>query len=172
MNRKHYSPFHALIQRIASTQLVASLFSRFLHYIDRPLLRLTHNRMSLTSLLAGVPVITLTTIGAKSGEPRTVPLVCILDEHEPDTFALVASNWGQRHHPAWYHNLKACPRATCSIFGRTAEYEAHEATGQEYEKFWQGAMATYIGFPLYKQRASNRHIPIMVMRPLPNAIKA
>ena len=168
MNRGHYSSFHLLIQRIASTRIVASFFSHFLHHIDRPLLKLTRNRFSLTGFLSGVPVVTLTTVGAKSGQKRTLPLVCILDEHDPTTFALVASNWGQRHYPAWYHNLKACSRATCTIFGRTAEYEAHEASDAEYDKFWQNAMATYMGFTLYKQRASNRRIPIMVMRPVSN----
>ncbi|MBI5035400.1 MAG: nitroreductase family deazaflavin-dependent oxidoreductase [Chloroflexi bacterium] len=166
MNRKHYSPFHSLIQRMAATRLVASFLSHFLHYIDRPLLKWTNNRFSLTSFLAGIPVITLTTTGAKSGIRRTVPLVCILDGQDPTTFALIASNWGQRHYPAWYHNLKAHPRATCSIFGQAAEYQAHEATREEYGKFWQGAVETYMGFALYKERACNRRIPIMVMRPI------
>lgn len=131
--------------------------------MDRTLLKLTIKRTTLTSVLSGLPVVVVTTVGAKSGVARTVPLACIRDERDPNSFALVASNWGQDHHPAWYFNLRACPRATCLISGRTGEYVAHEATGEEYERFWQRATDAYIGFPAYRQRAGNRHIPIMVM---------
>ncbi len=164
MNRKRYSIFHSLMQRIAASRLGAWSFSRTLHHSDRAFLRLTGGRTSLTAILAGLPIVFVTIVGAKSGEQRTVPLICIRDERDPNTFATIASNWGQHHHPAWYFNLKACPRAICSIFGRTEEYVAHEASGEEYEKFWQRAMDTYIGYPLYQQRAGGRHIPIMVMR--------
>jgi deazaflavin-dependent oxidoreductase (nitroreductase family) len=120
----------------------------------------------MTSLLAGLPVVLVTTTGAKTGRPRTLPLLCIRDESDPNTFALIASNWGQRRNPAWYYNLKTNPRATCTIEGRTGEYIAHEATGEEYERFWRYAENIYIGYPRYKQRAGRRHIPIMVMTPV------
>jgi deazaflavin-dependent oxidoreductase (nitroreductase family) len=154
------------VQKLASTRAGAWFLSLTLHRLDSALLSLTRNRTSLTAVLAGVPVVSLTCIGAKSGASRTVPLLCVPDA-DPSTFALVASNWGQHHHPAWYYNLMAHPRATCSIDGRTEEYVAHPADGEEYEKFWQRAADIYMGFPLYKQRAADRHIPIMVMRLLP-----
>ncbi len=162
MNRKRYSLFHFLMQKIASSRSGAWYFSRTLHHSDRAFLKLTAGRTSLTAILAGLPVVFVTMVGAKSRARRTVPLLCIRNESDPNTFAIVASNWGQHHHPAWYFNLKASPRATCSIFGRTAEYVAHEASGEEYEKFWQCATNTYIGYTLYQQRAG-RYIPIMVM---------
>ncbi len=167
MNRKGYSLFHLFVQKIASSRPAAWFLSRTLHHFDRAFLKLTGRRMSLTTVLAGLPVVTVTTVGVKSGVLRTVPLGCIRDERDPNTFALIASNWGQDHHPAWYFNLKACPRATGSISGRTAEYVAHEASGEEYERFWQRAVDAYMGFPLYQQRAGKRHIPIMVMCPVP-----
>ena len=114
--------------------------------------------------MTGLPVVILTTAGAKSGLPRTTPLLCIRDEDNPETFALIATNWGQRHYPGWYHNLKANPQATCSIRGQSGNYRAHEAEDDEYDKFWRIAGATYLGFPLYKERiGTTRHIPIMVM---------
>jgi deazaflavin-dependent oxidoreductase (nitroreductase family) len=77
-----------------------------LHHLDRPVLRLSRGRYSLTRLLAGLPVVTVTTIGAKSGQPRSLPLVALPDgEH----VILIASNYGQKHHPAWYYNLRAHP---------------------------------------------------------------
>ena len=163
MTRKKYSIFHSLIQKFASTHPGTWLFSRTLHHFDRAFLKLTNNKTTLTSILAGVPIVILTSTGAKSGLPRNVPILCIRDESKPSRIAIVASNWGQKHHPAWYFNLKANPRATCSIAGQAGGYIAHEAEGEEYDKFWQAAMDTYLGFPLYQERAGDRHIPIMIM---------
>lgn len=55
-----------------------------------------------------------------------------------------------------------------SVVGKVLRRELvdMEAAGEEYERFWQYAENTYIGFPLYKQRAGPRHIPIMVMTPV------
>ena len=75
----------------------------------------------------------------------------------------MASNFGQQHYPAWYFNLKANPLATCTLRGQAGEYLAHEAEGAEYDHYWQLAQAAYAGFPLYKERASHRRIPIMVL---------
>jgi len=133
--------------------------------MDRAVFALTRGRTNLSILLAGFPEVIVTTIGAKSGQPRTLPLVYIQDDAAPRAFALIASNFGQRHNPAWYYNLIAHPTATCTIDGQTGEYSAREATGAEYNKFWQAAVDTYFGYALYKQRASHRHIPIMIMTP-------
>lgn len=165
--QKKYSLFHHLVQKVAASKPGAWYFSRTQHYVDRVLLKLTGGRRTLTSILAGLPVVTLTVTGAKSGLPRTVPLLCIRDPEAPERFALVASNWGQRHYPAWYHNLKANSQATCTIHGETGQYTATEAQGDEYQRFWELALATYLGFPNYKERVGDqRHIPIMVMTPV------
>lgn len=166
MAKRHYSAFHFLNQKFASTKLGSWLYARLLHRLDRVFLKLTRGRTTLSSAFAGLPVVMVTSVGARSGRPRTIPLLCIRDEADPKTFALVASNWGQRHHPAWYYNLKANPQARCSFGQQTGEYVAHEATGEEYEKFWQRAADAYIGYPLYQQRAGGRHIPILVMSSL------
>ena len=166
MTEHRYSLFHSLMQKIASSRPGAWFYSRTLHHFDRVFLKLSGGRTTMTSIGTGLPVVILTSVGAKSKLPRTLPLLCIRDERSPDTFAIVASNWGQHHYPAWYFNLKANPRATCSIRGQAGEYVAHEATGEEYEKLWQCATDTYAGFPLYKQRAAERRIPIMVMTPV------
>src|SRR5262245_11142078 len=109
MNRKRYSFFHLLVQKIGSSRFGAWFYARTLHHFDRVAFKLSGGRATLTSALAGLPVVLLTTTGAKSGLPRTFPLLCIRDERSPSTFALVASNWGQTHYPAWYFNLKANP---------------------------------------------------------------
>jgi deazaflavin-dependent oxidoreductase (nitroreductase family) len=175
MTRPRYSLFHAAVQKIAATRAGAWLLARRLHHLDRLVFRLSGRRTTLTSWLSGIPVVMLTTIGAKSHLPRSLPLMAIgadpalvgpaTDDSAPGPFALVASNFGQRHYPAWYYNLKANPLATCTLRGQTGEYIAHEATGAEYDRFWQCAQDAYAGFPLYKERASHRRIPIMVLTP-------
>lgn len=163
MAKKQYSAFHSLMQRFAATRFGAWFFARTEHHFDRWLLRLTNGRTTLTSILSGLPLVIVTNVGAKSGISRQTPLLRIQAEDEPDQFALIASNFGQGHNPGWYYNLKANPRAACLIDGQTADYVAHEADTAEYEKFWQLAVDTYVGFPGYKVRAGEREIPIMVL---------
>jgi len=151
------------VKRAASSGPGSWFFARSLHHFDRWFLRLSGGRVTLTSLLTGAPVVFVTTQGARSKLSRTVPLLCIRDEHSTESFALVASNWGQHRNPGWYHNLKANPRATCSIHGEAGEYIAREAVGEEYEAFWKRATEIYLGYPRYKERAAGRRIPIMVM---------
>ncbi len=166
MTKIAYSRFHSFVQIIASSSFGAWVFSHILHHFDLMLLKLTRGRAAVANLLAGMPVVMLTTIGAKSGLPRTLPLLFIRNEQNPTRFALVASNWGKTHYPAWYFNLKANPRASCALPDHAGDYIAHEASGEEYDLFWQYAVNTYIGYPLYKQRVGKRHIPIMVMTPV------
>ncbi len=166
MTPTKYAPFFTLMQRLAASRPGAWFYARTLHHLDKLILKLSGGRVTLTSLVAGLPVVMVTTTGAKSGRRRILPLLCIRDQHDPTTFALIASNWGQRHHPAWYFNLKASPRATCAIAGQVGTYVAHEAGGEEYERFWRYAAETYLGYPLYKQRVGGRSIPILVMTPL------
>ena len=64
-----------LLQQIPSTAVGARVFSRTLHHIDPLLLRLSDGHVSIPQVLAGLPTIELTTIGAKSGKERTVPVL-------------------------------------------------------------------------------------------------
>lgn len=156
----------SLVQKFAATRFGSWFGSVALHHLDDQFLKLTRGRKTMTRVVSGLQVVILTTIGAKSGLQRTIPLLCIRDEVDPTIFALIATNWGQSHHPGWYFNLRANPQANCSISGQSGKYVAHEASGEEYERFWRYATKTYAGFTRYKQRAGKRRIPIMVMRPL------
>ena len=155
-----------IVRQIASSKGGASLFSKILPPLDRWVFKLTKGNHTAASIATGLSIVTLTTIGAKSGLSRSSPLLCIRDGKMPAYFAVIASNWGGQKNPAWYYNLKANPQATGSIQGQVQDYVAHEATGAEYKHFWQRAEETYLGFPQYKARAKERHIPIMVLRPV------
>ena len=150
------------VQRTASTRAGAWLFARTAHRLDLPLIRLSKGRYSLTSIMSGLPVVTLTAIGARSGRPRTLPLVGIPDGEK---VVLIASNFGRPHHPAWYHNLRANPEARLTGHRRTGTYIAREATGAERERYWGQAVDLYPGYTVYQARAGGGAIPVMVLTP-------
>ena len=150
------------VQYLAATAPVAALLPPLAHRLDRLVLRLSGGRTTAVGLLAGLPLITLTTIGAKSGQLRSVPLVGI---PEGDQLILVASNFGQGHHPAWYHNLVKTPHATVAMRGVSRDYTAREVTGAEYARCWERAVSLYAGYAAYKTRTGGRQIPILMLTP-------
>lgn len=154
--------WHKIVQRIAATFFGSWFLANNLHWIDRPFLLLSNGRMSLTGLLAGLPVVVLTTTGAKSGKPRTMPLAALFDQ---DKVILIASYLGNTRHPAWYYNLKANPKASLNVAGVEKLYIAHEASGEERQRYWAQAVDLYFGYELYQQRAGKRKIPVMVLTP-------
>ncbi|WP_165360606.1 nitroreductase family deazaflavin-dependent oxidoreductase [Candidatus Chloroploca sp. Khr17] len=107
-----------------------------------------------------VPTLMLTTTGARSGELRTVPLVYLRDG---ERIVLIASNYGSRKHPAWYHNLKANPACQVHIAGRTTTYRARQAEGEERDHLWKRAVALYAGYASYQNNTDGRVIPMMVL---------
>lgn len=158
----HPNWFNRFAHSVSSTALGAKIFSYTFHHIDRPILRATNGRFAISAFFVGLPIVTLTTTGAKSGQPRALPLIAIPDKEK---VFLVASNWGGKNYPAWYHNLRAQPRATITYDGETRAFSAHQAQGQEYETYWTRAVELYGGYALYKTRTGGRPIPIMVLEP-------
>jgi deazaflavin-dependent oxidoreductase (nitroreductase family) len=128
--------------------------------IDPTLHRVTRGRAS--SILA-TPVVMLTAKGARSGEPRTTPLIYFTDG---DDVILIASNYGKTRHPAWYHNVKANPEVTLAARGRAGRYRAREATGPERERLWALTERFARTYGRYKMTAGARQIPVMVLSPV------
>ncbi len=151
------------VVRIASSRGGAWLFSRLAHHIDRPLLRWTDGKTSLSSLVSNVPVMTLQTTGAKSGQLRETPLVMTPDG---ERLILVASKWGQGGVPAWCHNLRAHPRCQVVASGASRPFVAHETSGAEREACWQKAVAYYPGYAAYAGRVGDHVIPVLVLQPV------
>jgi len=152
--------FHKLVHRLLISRPVSAFMARVLYRADAALLRLTKSRHTFTGF-AGLPVTQLTTIGAKTGQPRTLPLMAVIDREK---IALIASNFGRKHHPAWYYNLKAHPECKLQLNGMTETCLAHEAEGDEYERYWQLALSYYAGYEKYRVRAGRR-IPVLVLEP-------
>jgi deazaflavin-dependent oxidoreductase (nitroreductase family) len=150
------------IRRLAAMPASSAILSRSLHHLDRFVLRLTGGRYTAASLLTGLPVVTLTTVGARSGKLRTHPLLGIVDGED---VVLIASNFGRSRHPAWYFNLRANPECTVTVRGETKSYVAREVTGAEREKYWRMAVELYPGYDAYQQRTGGRRIPVLVLTP-------
>ncbi|MGD8406099.1 MAG: nitroreductase family deazaflavin-dependent oxidoreductase [Anaerolineales bacterium] len=137
--------------------------ARLLHRADTFLLRVSGGKWTFAQL-SGLPIVEMTTTGAKTGKQRTLPITGFPDGVK---YALIASNFGQDHHPAWYYNLKANPECVVKKNGEARTYIAREADEQENKYYYDMAISYYIGYAAYKQRAKNRKIPVMVLEPKP-----
>jgi len=153
--------YQKLVHRILMLKFISAFLALVLHRADTFLLRLSRGRYTVTRIV-GLPIIQLTTKGAKTGLPRTIPLVSLPDR---DDIALVASNFGQKHNPGWYYNLKANPECEVRYNGKLRKYIARETSGDEYEHYLLIAISYYAGYARYKERAAPRHIPVMVLEP-------
>jgi deazaflavin-dependent oxidoreductase (nitroreductase family) len=152
-------------QRIAASGPGAWLFQRTLYPVDKLLYRRTDGRVTVPGLMAGLPVIMLTTIGAKSGEPRSMPLVGI---PLGDDLAVIGSNYGQHRTPGWVYNLAADSAATVSYRDRSVEVTARPSSDAEADEAFEVAATFYPGYGKYRARASHRTIRVFVLEPSPS----
>jgi len=109
--------------------------------------------------MRGMPVVVLTTVGAKSGKLRKTPLMRV--EHD-GAYAVVASLGGAPKHPVWYHNVVANPRVELQDGPERHEYVAREVTGDEKALWWERSVAAYPDYADY-QRKTDRQIPVFVL---------
>ncbi len=153
--------FQRLLHRFVMIRPVTAFFAPWIHRLDKALLERTNGKHSLAEIL-GWPIVEITTLGAKSNLPRTMPLIGVV---EGARIALVASSFGREHNPGWYYNLKKNPECDVLFNGRSGKYIARELEGDDYDHYWQLAVSYYAGYEKYKKRASHRHIPIMLLEP-------
>lgn len=106
----------------------------------------------------GVPVCLVTTIGRKSGRPRTAPLLFLEDG---DKVILVASQGGLPKHPLWFRNIQANPEVTVQIRSRIRTMRARVASDAERAAYWPRLTAMYPDFDKY-QSWTDRVIPVVV----------
>ncbi|MFE3796456.1 nitroreductase/quinone reductase family protein [Nocardia tengchongensis] len=122
-----------LLSRLASpfaATKLGSLVIRKLTPLDRRMLERTGGKYAVLGPI-GAPVILLTTIGRKSGAPRTTPLLYV---HDGATLYVIGSNFGQAHHPAWTANLLANPAAEVAIAGQHLSVTATLVADEEHKQ--------------------------------------
>ena len=163
MDLPHIPWWQRIIQRLATIKFISTGFlSKNLHRIDTAVLNWTHGRKNLTQMLTGLPVIMITTTGAKSGKPRTIPLAGLPDGEK---IILVPTHFGQHHYPAWYYNLCANPTAQVQVNGSSKEYRARTADQDEWDQYWNLAVHYYLGYQSYLERSGDRDIPLFILEP-------
>ncbi len=123
--------------------------------IDPWLFRATGGR--LFSMGGGsMPMVTITTIGARSGQPRLVHLAAL--PHEDD-WLVVASAMGQERHPAWSYNLEAHPTVEVQMPGERFLARARVLSGEEKEEVWDAVYQAIPMMRVYEQR-TDRNIKV------------
>lgn len=110
-----------------------------------------------------MPVVVLTTRGARSGKIRKSALMRV--EHD-GTYAVVASLGGAPKHPVWYHNVTADPRVELQDGPVRQDMVAREVTGDEKALWWERAVEAFPDYADY-QKKTDRVIPVFVLEPAP-----
>jgi deazaflavin-dependent oxidoreductase (nitroreductase family) len=111
----------------------------------------------------GDHLILLTTVGARSGNERTSP---VMYHRDGERYIVVASKGGAPDNPGWYNNLKANPVARVEVGTATGtetfEVTAREAEGEERDRMYAERVAIAPGFGEY-ERQTSRRIPVMIL---------
>jgi deazaflavin-dependent oxidoreductase (nitroreductase family) len=112
--------------------------------------------------LRGMPVIILTTLGAKSGKVRKAALMRV--EHD-GSYAVVASLGGAPKNPVWYYNVVGHPRVELQDGPVKRDMVAREVTDDEKAVWWERCVAAYPDYAAY-QTKTDREIPVFVLEPV------
>ena len=111
--------------------------------------------------LRGVPIIVLTSRGARSGKLRKTPLMRV--EHDGH-YAVVASKGGAPDNPLWYYNLVADPHVELQDGAAPQDMTARELAGDERATWWQRALEVWPDYAAYQSK-TDRLIPVFVLEP-------
>ena len=118
------------------------------------------NRGKTDGPFAASPSLLLTTTGARSGLPRTSPLMYIPDGEQ---LLVLASNYGAPKHPDWYHNLLVHPNVTVEAGSETYRATAATLVGIEREQAWARLVERYPSFAAL-QTKTPRQIPLVALK--------
>lgn len=135
-------------------------FDRVLH----PLLYRWSGGRGILGRVLGCEMVLLTTIGRRTGRPRSVALFAFAVAEPAGSWAVVGSRGGSDRIPAWCRNLGARPAALLQVHGRTFPIRAREVLGEEYKARFEQAASAFPGYRVYRARAT-QHIPILILEP-------
>jgi deazaflavin-dependent oxidoreductase (nitroreductase family) len=134
---------------------------KVMNAIHRSLLKLSGGRLGWNA--ANMPVIELTTVGRKSGQPRTVMLTSPL--REGTTIVVVASRGGDDAHPAWFLNLRDHPEVEVAMKGEgKRRMRARVASPEERARLWPLVTADHKNYAGYQTKTA-REIPLVLLEP-------
>ena len=131
--------------------LIARLFVR----AHAALYSLSNGKIATT--MRGFPILVLTTRGTKTGKPRQVPIVPLV---EGERFYVIASLGGAPNNPAWFNNLKANPDVEVQWYADKYKARANILSEPERTHVWERVVAAMPGFGDYQKKTS-RVIPVI-----------
>jgi deazaflavin-dependent oxidoreductase (nitroreductase family) len=156
-------PLRRLAHKAAEIIPMSWIRPQLLVAIDRAVFRLSRGRTTFSALMSGFPIIMLTTIGARTGLRRTLPVLALPDG---DHLVLIASNYGLPSNPGWYYNLCAEPHVMITWRGSSVEMHARELYGDERQRYVERGIDAYPWWEPYYRRAAPRQIPVIMLEPL------
>jgi deazaflavin-dependent oxidoreductase (nitroreductase family) len=120
------------------------------------------NRGKVGGAMAGVPLLLLTTVGAKSGKRRVNPLAYLTDG---DRYVIIASFAGSPTNPPWYHNLLANPTVTVEVGAERFDAKARVLDEPDRTRLYREMAARLPTFDEY-ERKTTRRIPVIALQRL------
>ena len=138
--------------------------------MPRPLWKVVQGILTLMSRLSGRHLLSLITVGAKSGRTHTVPLGWFpagdsLTPGGENAWLIVASYAGAARHPAWYVNMAKNPdKVWIEVDKRKVKVRAESLTGAEREAAWRRIVAAAPNYGAYQEK-TDREIPVVRLRP-------
>ena len=108
---------------------------------------------------ATTPLLLLTTVGARSGQPRITPLAYTTDGNR---FIVIASDKGNPVHPGWYHNVLAHPVVMVEIGCERFQARAIVTQEPERSRLFAQMAEQMPAFAEYQGKTSRR-IPVVAL---------
>jgi len=152
--RKIPRPFTATEERIARP------FMRVMSAVNTWIYRLSGGRIG-AKWMYGAPILLLTTVGRRSGEKRTAPLLYIGDG---ERLVLVGSKGGMSRDPLWVRNIEANPNVDIEIGAKKRAMTARRGTSEEKAHYWPALCKMYPDYADYQARTV-RDIPVLILDP-------
>lgn len=131
-----------------------------MNFLHRVVMKASFGRVGWSAW--DMPVVELTTIGRKSGQPRTVLLTSPMQEGS--TYVVVASRGGDDEHPAWFLNLRDNASVEVTIKGKKQAMHARVADADERARLWPLVIADHKNYAGYQSK-TDREIPLVLLEP-------
>jgi deazaflavin-dependent oxidoreductase (nitroreductase family) len=144
-----------LVQRIGSTRAGVYLIGQVVSPLQRQLYQRSGGRLSLTGR---APMLLLTTIGRRTGKPRTVPVFYLRDG---DRLVICNVNPGFEHPNPWTLNLRADPAARVQVGPSVLEMRGRPASDQEFERYWPDLVKLWPAYRSFYERGGTRSVFIL-----------
>ncbi len=149
-----------IVHKFAGSRVGGAALSKIAPPLDKLASRASGGRATSTQLLTGLPIMMLTTTGAKTGQARTCPVLGI---PYGEDYGLQSGNFGVTSVPSWVHNLRANEQATIEYGGTSIDVIARDASEEEADEILGAGAALFPGLANYGRRA-DRRLDVFVLR--------